>query len=167
MSLTCGCWELNPGPLEEQCDLSTTQPSLQPLSLKYVHAENVFSRNPTYVHGLFRSHSPLTPAPDYSEILSNKSSPTSSFYCGLPHLVSIVCVCVHASMCVSLWCHRNTGSLPVAICMCMCVWMCACMRVCVCLCSCVSLCVSVYVYVSVCGVTRTQAAYHWLCHWRR
>ena len=29
----CGCWELNPGPLEEQSVLSTTEPSLQPLAL--------------------------------------------------------------------------------------------------------------------------------------
>jgi hypothetical protein len=27
----CGCWELNSGPLEEQSDLLTTEPSLQPL----------------------------------------------------------------------------------------------------------------------------------------
>jgi hypothetical protein len=30
--LPCGCWELNLGPLEEQSVLSTTEPSLQPLS---------------------------------------------------------------------------------------------------------------------------------------
>lgn len=28
--LSCGCWELNPVPLEEQPVLSTTKPSLQP-----------------------------------------------------------------------------------------------------------------------------------------
>jgi hypothetical protein len=28
--LPCGCWELNPGPLEEQPVLLTTEPSLQP-----------------------------------------------------------------------------------------------------------------------------------------
>jgi hypothetical protein len=28
--LLCGCWELNPVPLEEQPVLSTTKPSLQP-----------------------------------------------------------------------------------------------------------------------------------------
>ena len=26
----CGCWELNPGPLEEQSVLLTSEPSLQP-----------------------------------------------------------------------------------------------------------------------------------------
>ena len=30
--LPCGCWELNPGPLEEQPVLLTAEPSLQPLS---------------------------------------------------------------------------------------------------------------------------------------
>ena len=30
--LTCGCWKLNPGPLEEQPVLLTTEPSLQPLN---------------------------------------------------------------------------------------------------------------------------------------
>ena len=29
--LSCGCWELNPGPLEEQSMLLTTEPSLQPI----------------------------------------------------------------------------------------------------------------------------------------
>jgi hypothetical protein len=29
--LLCGCWELNPGPLEEQPVLLTAEPSLQPL----------------------------------------------------------------------------------------------------------------------------------------
>ena len=28
--LLCECWELNPGPLEEQSVLLTTEPSLQP-----------------------------------------------------------------------------------------------------------------------------------------
>ena len=28
--LPCGCWELNSGPLEEQAELLTTEPSLQP-----------------------------------------------------------------------------------------------------------------------------------------
>lgn len=28
--LPCGCWELKPGPLEEQPLLLTTEPSLQP-----------------------------------------------------------------------------------------------------------------------------------------
>ena len=28
--LLCGCWELNPGPLEEPMVLLTTEPSLQP-----------------------------------------------------------------------------------------------------------------------------------------
>ena len=28
--LSCGCWELNSGPLQEQLVLSTTEPSLQP-----------------------------------------------------------------------------------------------------------------------------------------
>jgi len=28
--MSCGCWELNPGPLEEQPVLITTEPSLQP-----------------------------------------------------------------------------------------------------------------------------------------
>ena len=28
--LPCGCWELNPGPLEEQAMLLTSEPSLQP-----------------------------------------------------------------------------------------------------------------------------------------
>ena len=32
--LPCGCWELNPGPLEEQPVLVTTEPSLQP-NLKF------------------------------------------------------------------------------------------------------------------------------------
>ena len=27
---SCGCWELNSGPLEEQTVLSTSEPSLQP-----------------------------------------------------------------------------------------------------------------------------------------
>ena len=27
---SCGCWELNSGPLEEQAMLLTTEPSLQP-----------------------------------------------------------------------------------------------------------------------------------------
>ena len=31
--LPCGCWELNPGPLEEQSVLLTTGPSHQPLTL--------------------------------------------------------------------------------------------------------------------------------------
>lgn len=30
--LPCGCWELNPGPLQEQPVLLATEPSLQPLS---------------------------------------------------------------------------------------------------------------------------------------
>ena len=34
--LPCGCWELNPGPLEEQPVLLTTEPSLQPLSLVFL-----------------------------------------------------------------------------------------------------------------------------------
>ena len=29
---SCGCWELNSGPLEEQAMLLTSEPSLQPLS---------------------------------------------------------------------------------------------------------------------------------------
>ena len=29
--LPCGCWESNPGPLEEQPVLLTTEPALQPL----------------------------------------------------------------------------------------------------------------------------------------
>ena len=29
--LPCGCWELNPGPLQEQQVFLTTEPSLQPL----------------------------------------------------------------------------------------------------------------------------------------
>ena len=28
----CGCWDLNPGPLEEQSVLLTAEPSLQPLN---------------------------------------------------------------------------------------------------------------------------------------
>ena len=31
----CRCWELNSGPLEEQAMLLTTEPSLQPISLKF------------------------------------------------------------------------------------------------------------------------------------
>ena len=31
----CGCWELNPGPLEEQPVLLTAEPSLQPLPLYF------------------------------------------------------------------------------------------------------------------------------------
>jgi hypothetical protein len=31
--LPCGCWELNPSPLEEQPVLISTEPSLQPLFL--------------------------------------------------------------------------------------------------------------------------------------
>ena len=31
----CGCWELNPGPLEEQCVPLTTEPSLQPLHIVF------------------------------------------------------------------------------------------------------------------------------------
>ena len=33
--LPCGCWELNPGPLEEQPVLLTAEPSLQPLGTFY------------------------------------------------------------------------------------------------------------------------------------
>jgi hypothetical protein len=31
--MPCGCWELNPGPLEEQPVLLSAEPSLQPLIL--------------------------------------------------------------------------------------------------------------------------------------
>ena len=33
--LPCGCWELNPGSLEEQSVLLTAEPSLQPLYLYF------------------------------------------------------------------------------------------------------------------------------------
>jgi hypothetical protein len=36
--LPCGCWELNPGPLEEQPVLSTAEPSLQPQALEILNA---------------------------------------------------------------------------------------------------------------------------------
>jgi len=32
----CGCWELNPGPLEEQPVFLTTEPSLQPSSISFL-----------------------------------------------------------------------------------------------------------------------------------
>jgi hypothetical protein len=34
--LPCGCWKLNPGPLEEQPVLLTAKPSLQPQDLIYL-----------------------------------------------------------------------------------------------------------------------------------
>jgi len=34
--LTCGCWELKPGPLEEQPVLLTSEPSLQPPHLLFL-----------------------------------------------------------------------------------------------------------------------------------
>jgi hypothetical protein len=38
--LSCGCWESNPGPLEEELVLLTTEPSLQPCyCFKYVNWE--------------------------------------------------------------------------------------------------------------------------------
>lgn len=49
----CGCWDSNPGPLEEQLVLLTTEPSLQPQGLSllysvrpcyYLHALHTLSR---------------------------------------------------------------------------------------------------------------------------
>ena len=37
----CGCWDLNPGPLEELSVLLTTKPSLQALNLFYVYEYTV------------------------------------------------------------------------------------------------------------------------------
>lgn len=36
---SCGCWILNPGPLEEQPVLLSTEPSLQALILSYTMAD--------------------------------------------------------------------------------------------------------------------------------
>jgi hypothetical protein len=36
--LPCGCWELNPGPLEEQPVLLSSEPSLQPKVLIFINA---------------------------------------------------------------------------------------------------------------------------------
>jgi hypothetical protein len=54
--LPCGCWELNPGPLEEQPVLVTTEPSLQ---LLFLHIS-------TYL--LFLKFTLLTRLPSNSEI---------------------------------------------------------------------------------------------------
>ncbi|XP_050003558.1 adiponectin receptor protein 1 [Alexandromys fortis] len=40
--LPCGCWELNPGPLEEQSVLLTTEPSLQPHKMSCLFCSGVF-----------------------------------------------------------------------------------------------------------------------------
>ncbi|ERE74288.1 E3 ubiquitin-protein ligase [Cricetulus griseus] len=34
--LPCGCWELNPGPLEEEPGLLTTEPYLQPVETEFL-----------------------------------------------------------------------------------------------------------------------------------
>ena len=37
--ITCGCRELNSGPLEEQAMLLTTEPSLQPLCVSFINVK--------------------------------------------------------------------------------------------------------------------------------
>ena len=38
--LPCGCWELTPGPLEEQSVILTTEPSRQFWDILYIFEEN-------------------------------------------------------------------------------------------------------------------------------
>ena len=38
--LPCGCWELNLGPVQDQQDLFTVEPSLQPLKESFLKASN-------------------------------------------------------------------------------------------------------------------------------
>lgn len=46
--LSCGCWELNPGPLEEQPGLSAAEPSLQPLPKILLPQKDKMSANIQY-----------------------------------------------------------------------------------------------------------------------
>lgn len=47
----CGCWELYPGPLEEQSVLLITEPSLQ--HLKIFYNEKGSRRHDSFVNGLY------------------------------------------------------------------------------------------------------------------
>ena len=50
--LPCGCWELNPGPQEEQSVLLTTDPSLQPLRTMFTGRSYCLILHSIFLHVL-------------------------------------------------------------------------------------------------------------------
>ena len=70
---SCGCWELNSGPLEEQSVLLTTEPSLQPPAYLFLRQDTVYIKNKCWGAGdMAQWLRTLTAPPEVlSSILSN------------------------------------------------------------------------------------------------